>query len=921
MALQGVLWIMDANGGEAEPITAPELDAHEPVWAPSGSKIAFYAYAENGFSVFVVDPSGANLTRITPPSFDARYPKWDPTGNALYYASDKEGGYSIYRQELTSQEAVKVVDAVAQGYAQPDKPYFRGSGNAVYPASHPEGKALAYVVDGPKDRLMVTTDGLDSSTLIESDLLGPPAWDKSGDSIYIVTIDAGVTTLLKVPVSTGAPEVFARSKDLFPFRPSVANDGSVLFTGDGKILKKTPQKQTSLIPFSAEVQLARIPYARRKYDLKSTGTNYPALGVIDPVVASDERHIVFAALGDLWLVDDLEGKPTQLTDDEFIDLSPALSPDGTAVAWVSDRSGKAEIWVMDLASRATRQITEGSNVVNSPIFSNGGTKLAFLRDSLTSIFLGAEVVTLDLKTGEEKVISPPLFGPSAPAWAPDDSTISVYHRAPSNSRFREGLNVVRLMSATGKGASIFTSPVPDASLGRRQFNRPAWSSEGNFVYPFRGGLWMASLSSSGEFGPSRLIVPNAENPSWSPNGKLLAFLKEGKITLLDLQSGKERAIPVPEWTRSFPEEEFTLLASNVFDGKAQWAEGKYLIHVSGGLITGIDSYTSQPLPSKTIDLGDGFLMPGLIESHTHQSTSQGIALGQHFLCHGITTVRETGDDPFHAVERREAQASGRRRGPRVFTAGPLNEGSRVSYGVSETVGDLETLRNSMKLSEALELDLYKSYVRQDYATQKQAIQLAHQQGIPVTSHELFPALANGADYLEHLGATSRRGFSLKQSRLGWAYDDVIQLITRTGVTLVPTVAMTERPGRDMSPAFNTLRRISEGGGNIVAGTDSPFIAHGTALQRELELYKIAGLSTTEVLRAATARAASALGAGDSLGLISTGYLADLIVLKKSPFEDISNIRKLSRVIQNGAEISCSASDLAWRPDAGQRHAH
>ena len=185
-------------------------------------------------------------------------------------------------------------------------------------------------------------------------------------------------------------------------------------------------------------------------------------------------------------------------------------------------------------------------------------------------------------------------------------------------------------------------------------------------------------------------------------------------------------------------------------------------------------------------------MPGLIENHTHQSITQGLMLGELYLCNAITTVRETGDDPYHAVERREAAASGRRLGPRVFTAGPLNEGTRVSYGVSETVGDSQRIEDSMRLSSELQLDMYKSYVRQDYAVQKRAIELAHASGIPVSSHELYPAVANGIDQMEHLAATSRRGYSLKESRLNIAYQDVIELTTKSQVVITPTMALSER---------------------------------------------------------------------------------------------------------------------------------
>ena len=226
----------------------------------------------------------------------------------------------------------------------------------------------------------------------------------------------------------------------------------------------------------------------------------------------------------------------------------------------------------------------------------------------------------------------------------------------------------------------------------------------------------------------------------------------------------------------------------------------------------------------------------------------------------------------------------------------------MSYGVSETVEDLVRIEDSSRLSTELQLNMYKSYVRQDYAVQKRAIELAHAAGIPVSSHELYPAVANGADQMEHLSATSRRGFSMKASRLDHTYQDVIALITKSRVIVTPTMALSER-GSDLAIQQDILKRIVDGGGRIVAGTDSPFVAHADSLQRELEIYVGAGLTVAQALRSSQSDAAEALGAGSQLGRIAPGYMADLVILNTNPFDDIRNVRDIQTVMKNG-EVAC-----------------
>lgn len=92
------------------------------------------------------------------------------------------------------------------------------------------------------------------------------------------------------------------------------------------------------------------------------------------------------------------------------------------------------------------------------------------------------------------------------------------------------------------------------------------------------------------------------------------------------------------------------------------------------------------------------------------------------------------------------------------------------------------------------------------------------------------------------------------------------------------------------------------GGRVVAGTDTGAVRSlvpGFALHRELSLLSGAGLSNMDVLRAATARAAEALGRAD-IGTIEAGKRADILLVRGDPLADLAALRRIDRVVLDGA---------------------
>jgi hypothetical protein len=332
------------------------------------------------------------------------------------------------------------------------------------------------------------------------------------------------------------------------------------------------------------------------------------------------------------------------------------------------------------------------------------------------------------------------------------------------------------------------------------------------------------------------------------------------------------------------------------------------------------------------------VMPGLTEFHSHLQKDFGESQGRAWLAFGITTVRSPGNTPYEYVEDREASEAGVRPGPRVFGTGYLTEWGRVYYKMGIAISSVSQLEMELQRAKLLQYDLIKSYVRLPDRQQKRMVEFAHSIGIPVATHEIYPAALVGVDNTEHTAATSRRGYSPKMATLQRAYEDVVQLFGKSERILCPMISGSgarrlfelepalkqdprfklypewiqrqvaaqptpANPGGGGDPTGGSGRMVLDvmrAGGLIVAGTDTP---NAINLHGELMSYVLAGMSTFDALKAATVNPAKALGL--DAGTIEAGKLADLIVVEGDPLADIAALHKVKRVVANGRPYEVS----------------
>ena len=932
--LLGGIWILPFRGGEAKRITPELLEARQPAWSPDGQSIAFQGYDDGVWHIYVIPRDGGEVRAITSGEFDDREPAWSHDGSRIAFSSDRYGGITTIWEVAPAGGEVRRLstrDGWMPAWSPNDQEITFVSADSGEGAARRDASPGLWAVSEGGERQIPTDvkrEGLPSAA----------AWDPTGTRLAYVA--AGTLRL------SSGPSLTLTADEVFPFKPQWLAENEILYTANGRIWRRrlavrgprddAPARasEPELVPFTAKVSLQRSTFAIAHRPLEPVEPQ-KLTGIVNPVVSPDGRAIAFTALGDLWLLP-AGGGVVRVTDDAAVEIDPAWSPDSSRIAFASDRGGHMDLWTHDLRSNRNEQLTEERGAVSGPAWSPDGNHLAYLLDHRT---LAAIDLQRDTHHFAFTNAVPGELG--RPTWSADSNSIAVGSLFSYSGRYREGLNQILLFSsnAAAPSASVIH---PGHSAGNRQDGGPVWSPDGfRMAFVSEGGLWVVPVDErGGATGPAQMIsTEQPGSPSWEGDSKHIVYQTPAGLRRVIADGSLPESIPLDlAWRNGKTPPRVVVHAGHIVDGVFEAVRGQADIVIESGVIRSIEDHRDELHTGAVVDASDEYVMPGLIEMHAHLDDGYGQNFGRAWLAYGITSLRIPSINPYAGLEQRESFDAGRRPGPRVFLAGDPFDGARVYYPGGVSVTSDEQMDRELDRASALGVDFFKTYVRLPDRLQKRVVEFAHAQNRPVTSHELYPAVAYGIDGIEHLSGTSRRGYSPKHSLSGRAYQDVIDLIAKSGVTLTPTIGITggflarvtgdrtllldqrlalfplptvaqltemaaTRPdaARDqaLKPYEATLKAIVAGGGTLIAGTDSPIIPYGLGLHVELESYVHAGLTPFQALQTATVNAAQALGAGAEIGTIEPGKLADLTFLGGDPLLDIRNTRDVKRVMRGG----------------------
>jgi imidazolonepropionase-like amidohydrolase/Tol biopolymer transport system component len=929
----GHLFLLPSTGGTAEQLTFGTCYDSAPAFSPDGRRLAFVSDRDkSGGNVFLLELAGKKVTQLTHETH-AGQPAWAPDGTAILYLrflplEENPRPRSLFaRPALCDLRTVSLDKGAkprvlrAPGFLK--SIFFLSREQPAWTVVEQEAGGGGFMARSTTHiETLTAKDGKVSRLRSVQGDLGWVVGSPKGGGLYY-----GSPQVRFLSLAEGAARP-APNPGPGPGGPArafaVTADGKAAYqSGRGQLVRVTlADGEREVIPFGARVRLEVADPVRPKWDPPEVGGAVPARGVLNPELSPDGRSLTFMAGGYLWR-QTLDGQPARrLLGGDAWECEPALSPDGRLLAFVRCRQGKRELRLLDLASGKDRTLAdlEDGSRARFPSWSGDGKRLVFQKSgALQSPF---ELVSVNVSDGKRETLARP-----AGDWS------SRPHFAPAG-------DAIYFTSRTDGPGSLYRLPLggkagPDTVTRlARHLNEARVSPDGKWL-AFRRNteVWVAPLGTGPveEKDARRLSPEGGATFGFTPGSSAVICSVGGRVWRHALDGGQPREFPVRlEWRCPAPPP-LLLRRVRVLDFAAGQFGGETSLLVERGAIRWVGPERGHHLPGgvTVLDAAGRYAIPGLFDFHVHSAWANQEAHPDTFLAYGITSVRDTGGglETLCALADR-GDVSGDPV-PRYFFSGEIFEGAQPTWGDAflQIYGPGEA-RDHVKRWKERGAHFVKLYSSLPWSLHHAAAEEARRQGIPVVGHglsleEIVKSVTLGYASLEHCPLSLNEDVKLMLAAAGTRCDPTLAILGGHGNLLRREPARLDDAklrafftesfirasggggfpgmGANWPARLAELRDAHRAGVRLHAGTDSLMTGtfFGQSLHWELEHLAEAGLTPLEVLRIATEEAARAVGAGDHLGSLAPGKLADVVLLDADPLENIRNTQAIWRVVKGG----------------------
>ena len=352
---------------------------------------------------------------------------------------------------------------------------------------------------------------------------------------------------------------------------------------------------------------------------------------------------------------------------------------------------------------------------------------------------------------------------------------------------------------------------------------------------------------------------------------------------------------------------------------------------------------SVPPEATVMDVSGHFIVPGYVDTHAHVRPMRRVLDRDNWsflanLAYGVTTTLDVQPSTVDILAYQDLIDAGEALGPRALSTGPgiFNDNRFKSLDHARAV--------LKRYKEGYRVRNLKAYISGNRKQRQWLAQAAKELGLmPTTEGSLDMKL----DITHAIDGFSGNEHNFPVLDL---HADVVQLVVRSGMAYTPTLLVAyggpagethfyanESPDADpklnrFTPrpflAARTRRRdwfhpkeqvfsrvaaqaakILRAGGRVGVGSHGQL--QGLGYHWELWALASGGLTPAEALRAATRHGAEIIGVAQDIGSVAAGKLADLVILRANPLEDIRNSDDIAWVVKNGEVFEGDTLNKTW----------
>ena len=475
----GDLWIAASSGGMATRLTSHpgvELFAR---FSPDGKWIAFTGQYDGDEQVYVVPTTGGEPRQLTfypargplPPrwGWENQVHGWSKDGKQIYFRSSRDS-WSVGIARLYS---VSIDGGAAEPLPMPQ------AGSADY---SPNGTEMVYSPQARDFRSEKRYSGGQANHLYIFDLKNrsakkitneqratrDPMW--VGDTIFYNSDRDGHFNLYAYNVGSGRSTQVTTNRQYDVRWPSSDNESQIVYelNGELQVFDTRSRKSTPISINVPDEGIARRP------------SRVPAANMMQSFGLSPKaERVLFAARGDIFSAPIEKGPTRNLTESSgAFDKWPSWSPDGSQIAFVSDRSGEEEIYLVPQdGSKPAEQITRGGSAMRySPEWAPDGKRLAFSdKDGKVYVLTLADRKVSEIADARRGQVRDYI-------WSPRGNYLAF--TMPNENAFSS----IYIWSATDGQLRRVTSENGNS-------RNPTWDPQGNYLYFLSDHEFLPQLSS------------------------------------------------------------------------------------------------------------------------------------------------------------------------------------------------------------------------------------------------------------------------------------------------------------------------------------------------------------------------------------------------------------------------------------------